>query len=198
MQEFSGLDFQRNIIRQTTTLTLTQVGCCLPVDKFETSDERIFAYSEVDAVCFGCCFHESAVKLWLDSIDRPLMEFAEEDHGLFSTRRSCTVRFPPSDLLGRVVIKTSKGRENNSIQDADGNVMGTFTRERQLFHSKRSCYLGVDHEVIGRMKHAQRGLRMEIEFTNLCSVEQKVLLMAAAYLFRKQAEEKNRRRAAAS
>lgn len=127
-----------------------------------------------------------------------MMEFKDEDRGFFSTRRSCNVYFPPSHLLGRVIIKTSNGKQNNSVCDAADNILATFETENRMFHSKRSLFMGLDGQEIGRMKHARRGLKMEIEFTEACSVELKVLLMAAAYLFHKQAEEARRRRAAAA
>lgn len=185
---FDALLPQRDRLNQTTVLILKISRACNPIPTFTNEAGELFAESEDEAYTCGCLpkFEPGVERLWFDPDGRLVLGVREEERGAFSTRRSCVVRSPVTESLGRVVIKTSKGKQNNTIQDMDYRTVCTFFRESKVFHSMKTCFKLMDGQEVALLKHKRRGREVRIQFSDCCQYDMKILVMAAAVLFQKR------------
>ena len=180
----AGAHAQQDFLQYMNHMILQEAFSCSPVSVFSTTTGSTIASSDVESACF-CCLASAVDKeqLWQDTNGRLVLGIKEEDRGTFSTRRSCIVRAPNTNIIGRVVIKTSHGQQNNSIQDLDYRTIATFKREGVF--SQMTTFNLPDGQQIGRMQHQNGGRRVVIEFQENCFFELKILLMAAAVLYQR-------------
>lgn len=178
---------QRDRLNRINHLVLRVNNTCKFSPIFETDDGEPIAESEEETIC-SCFpkFEPEVERLWLDPDGRLVFGLKEEDRSYLSTRRSCIVRSPLVEALGRVVIKTSNGKQNNAIQDMDYRTICTFFRDSQIFHCRKTSFKLPDGREVGRLKHKARGRLIRIEFTDVCDYDMKILIMAAAALYQRR------------
>ena len=186
MEEFSCLHPQQDFLVYMNHMILKRTSTCPPVFAFTTLTGQLIASAEQEMQC-GChVYSTSEEQLWLDSNARLVLGVKEEERGVLSTRRSCVVRSPNTQVIGRVVLKTTRGQQNNSIQDNDYRPLVRFERRAPMFHSMVTSFKLPDGQEIACMKHKQNGARVLMEFSETCSVDLKILIMAAAILYQRR------------
>ena len=191
MEAFSDADLQpspQDCLKYRNHMVLKQIQNCPPISAFTTLTGQMIAASEMDTTCLGCAMElePGPEKLWLDPEGHLVLGVKEEVRRTLSTRRSCIVRSYTTQVIGRVIIKTSAGEQNNTIQDPDYRTIAKFERMNPLFHSMTTSFKLQDGQEVGRMKHKAKGKRVLIEFTESCPTELKILMMAAAVLYQRR------------
>lgn len=160
---------------------------------FQTRSKHVIVYCEPKEEEVSCCgpsrVESKNYVRWIDSEDNPFMDIITDEG------RSCTVYFPCSEVAGGVRLGLGY------VISAHNEVIATFKRDIYMDPMTTYFTLVSNNKNIAIMSHvAQKGIgslmdrSVHMQFASDCSVDLKVLMMAAAILFRKLDADEERER----
>lgn len=158
---------------------------------FQTRSRHIIVCCEPkeDVSCCGPSRVEKNYVRWIDGEDNPFMDIVPDEG------RSCTVYFPCYEVAGGVRLGLGY------LISPHNEVIATFKRD--IYMDPMTTYFTrvSNNQNIAVMSHmAQKGIghfmerSVHMQFTSDCSTDLKVLIMAAAILFRKLDADEERER----
>lgn len=132
-----------------------------------------------------CCCTKLEEQEWIDAEDVPLMHVSVHPFAIIASRHKLTVRFPDSEVAGRVITETSSGVQNNALLDPEDYILAVFEHKRRIFSDSSTTFMTPDgSRRLADMQNNSSDYIVYIQFSDECDFRLRLLIMGAAILYR--------------